>query len=216
MSKPKLILIGGGGHCKSCIDVVELENKFQIVGIIDMPNKQGQLVSGYEIIGSDADIERLIKVGYWFLITIGQIKSSDKRELAYHNLIEAKAKIATVVSPRAYISKNSALGLGSIVMHNAIVNTGAIVGDNCIINSGSIIEHDATIGNHSHISTGAIVNGDSEIGSETFIGSHATISSQIKVGDKVVVGAGSLVIKNIENGSTVVGVPTKLMENETK
>ena len=31
----KIILIGGGGHCKSVIDVIEQEGKFQIAGIID-------------------------------------------------------------------------------------------------------------------------------------------------------------------------------------
>jgi FlaA1/EpsC-like NDP-sugar epimerase len=31
----KIILIGGGGHSKSCIDVIENENKYKIVGIVD-------------------------------------------------------------------------------------------------------------------------------------------------------------------------------------
>ena len=32
----ELILIGGGGgHCRSCIDVIEQEQKFKIAGIID-------------------------------------------------------------------------------------------------------------------------------------------------------------------------------------
>ncbi|MBI4309254.1 MAG: acetyltransferase, partial [Candidatus Omnitrophica bacterium] len=35
MVKKNLILIGGGGHCKSCIDVIESENKFKIAGIVD-------------------------------------------------------------------------------------------------------------------------------------------------------------------------------------
>ena len=31
----KLILLGGGGHCKSCIDVIEQESKYTIEGILD-------------------------------------------------------------------------------------------------------------------------------------------------------------------------------------
>ena len=31
--KKKIILIGGGGHCKSCIDVIEGENKFEIANL---------------------------------------------------------------------------------------------------------------------------------------------------------------------------------------
>lgn len=32
--KPKLVLIGGGGHARACIDVIEQENHFRIYGII--------------------------------------------------------------------------------------------------------------------------------------------------------------------------------------
>ena len=31
----EILLIGGGGHCKSVIDVIEHEGEFQIIGIIE-------------------------------------------------------------------------------------------------------------------------------------------------------------------------------------
>ena len=34
----EIILIGGGGHCKSVIDVIESEGQFEIVGIVDKPD----------------------------------------------------------------------------------------------------------------------------------------------------------------------------------
>ncbi|MBI4645951.1 MAG: acetyltransferase, partial [Bacteroidia bacterium] len=30
--KQKIILIGGGGHCKACSDVIETEGKYNIAG----------------------------------------------------------------------------------------------------------------------------------------------------------------------------------------
>jgi len=30
-----LLLIGGGGHCRSCIDFIEEEGKYQIAGIVN-------------------------------------------------------------------------------------------------------------------------------------------------------------------------------------
>ena len=34
--KPKILLLGGGGHCKSCIDVIEQENKYEhCIGVLD-------------------------------------------------------------------------------------------------------------------------------------------------------------------------------------
>jgi len=32
--KEQIILIGGGGHCKSCIDVIEQKGRFAIAGTI--------------------------------------------------------------------------------------------------------------------------------------------------------------------------------------
>ena len=73
--RKKLILIGGGGHCKSCIDVIEQSNQFTLVGILDNPALVGLSVLGYDIIGTDDQIEKLSMKGYDFLITIGQIHS---------------------------------------------------------------------------------------------------------------------------------------------
>ena len=64
----KIILIGAGGHCNSCIDVIESENKFKIAGLID--NKKS--LSKYKVIGSDKDLQK-IKIKN-ILITVGQIK----------------------------------------------------------------------------------------------------------------------------------------------
>lgn len=209
MSKQKLILVGGGGHCKSCIDVIELEGKYEIAGIIDLPEKKGEKILSYEVIGNDDEYETYKQQGCEFLITVGQIKTASVRKKIFGKLKSIDATIATVISPLAYVSKYASVAEGTIVMHNAFVNAGAEVGVNCILNTGCVIEHDAEIGEYCHISTNAVVNGDCKIGDETFVGSNATISSQVNVGENVIIGAGSVVIKSIENNCAVAGVPSK-------
>lgn len=77
--KDSLVLIGGGGHCKSCIDVIESENRFEIAGMLDLPENKGREISGYPIIGVDDDITELAKKHKNFFITMGHIKSLDFR-----------------------------------------------------------------------------------------------------------------------------------------
>ena len=60
ISKPKIVLIGGGGHCKSCIDVIEEENKYQIAGIVDVPEKHGEKILAYKVFAKDDDLPELI------------------------------------------------------------------------------------------------------------------------------------------------------------
>ena len=167
----KLILIGGGGHCRSCIDVIESTGKYEIFGIIDRPVRNMSDVLGYPIIGTDDDLPALVKAGHSFLVTIGHIESPEIRVKLFETLQQLNAKIVTVISPRAYVSRFASIGRGTIIMHNAFVNAGATVGKNCIINTNSLIEHDVSIGDHNHISTGAIINGGVRIGPKCFLGS---------------------------------------------
>lgn len=207
--KTKLILIGGGGHCKVCIDVIEQTGQFEIIGILDLAELVGTSVLDYPIIGTDQEIAKYVALGYSFLITVGQIKSASLKEKLFHILRENKAIIATVVAPSAYVSKYSNIGIGTIVMHHVIINAGATIGDNCILNNKCDIEHDTLVGNHTHISTGAILNGDCKIGNGVFIGSNATVANQITIEDRAVIGAGSVVINNVNIGDIQVGNPAK-------
>jgi len=193
----KIILIGGGGHCKSCIDVIEQQGKYQIAGIVDMPEKLHQKVLGYEIIATDDDLSRLVNEYENFLITLGQIKNPEKRIRIFQTLKESGAKLPVIISPLAYVSKHAEIGDGTIIMHHALINAGAKIGSNCIINSKALIEHDATIGDHCHIATGAVINGGVKVGSETFFGSNAVCKEYIEIGKNTVIGCGAKIIKNV-------------------
>ena len=39
MTKPSLILIGAGGHARSCIDVIEQQGQYQIARLIGIPEE---------------------------------------------------------------------------------------------------------------------------------------------------------------------------------
>jgi sugar O-acyltransferase (sialic acid O-acetyltransferase NeuD family) len=187
----KLILIGGGGHCISCIDVIELEGIYKIAGILDIEDKVGSYVLNHEIIGTDESISKFCQAGYYFLITLGQIKSAQARKTIYEKLLENKAKIATVVSPRAYISKHATIESGTIIMHDALINAGVKIQQNCIINTKAIIEHQSTVEAHCHISTGAVINGNVKVKEGTFFGSNAVSKENVDTQPGDFIRAGS-------------------------
>ena len=189
--KEKIVLIGGGGHCRSCIDVIEAENRFSIAGIIDTQEKVGTEVFGYPVIGTDEDLP--ISTISYYLITVGQIKSVEIRQKIAEKLAHYDVTFPVIVSPNAYVASRAVIGNGTIVMHKAVVNAGAQIGEHCIINSTALIEHDASVGSFCHISTGAVVNGGAEISSNTFIGSNSTINHLVKIPSNVVIGSGTTV-----------------------
>lgn len=211
MAKGEIILIGAGGHCKSCIDVIEKHGRFQIAGIVDRDAPIGTRISGYQVIGSDDDLSK-IRIDYeYFLITVGQ--PNIERALLYDYLVGFHFTAPKIISPKSYIGKDASIGDGSIIMHKALINNGVSIGKNCIINTGAIIEHDVVIKDHSNICPGVVISGRCEIGTGTFIGSNATLVNDIRVVSDTLIGAGACVIKDINIPGTYVGNPAhKIVE----
>ncbi|MGM9777100.1 MAG: acetyltransferase [Prevotella sp.] len=208
MNKKNLILLGGGGHCKSVIDVAESAG-FNILGVLDMPEEVGKQVLDYKVIGTDDDIPQYVDKAE-FVITVGFIKNPAIRIKLYNMVKEAGGKLATIIASTAHVSKYVIVGEGTVVMNQAVVNAGAKVGVNCIINTFANIEHDAQIGDQCHISTGTMVNGDCKVGDRCFIGSQSVLANGIEIGDDIIVGAGSVVRKSIERRGIYSGNPAIL------
>lgn len=204
-----IILIGGGGHCLSCIDVLRSDNKFEIIGILDIPDKVGNTLWGIKVIGTDDDISKLVSKYKNFLITIGQIKSSVNRVRIYDKVKKFGGNLPVIISPRAYISPSAFINEGTIVMHNSLINANAIIGKNCIINTGALIEHEVIIGDFCHISTQAIVNGQVNVGKNSFIGSNSVIANNISLPEGIIIAAGACILKTPEKKGTYIGNPAR-------
>ena len=187
----KLILLGGGGHCKSCIDVIEQEGNYVIAGILDNKELLGQKILDYDFIGTDDDIAKFVSEGYAFLITVGQISTPSIRKKLFALLSSHGAQLATVISPRAYVSKHAKIGKGTIIMHDALINASVSIGKNCIINSKALIEHDVNIEDFCHISTSAVINGGVTVKEATFFGSNAVSKEYIMTEKEDFIKAGS-------------------------
>ena len=205
MSKPKLILIGAGGHTHACIDVIEQHGGYQIAGLVGMPEEMLTQHLGYAVIATDGDLPQLVKDYPYALITVGQIQTSDHRIRLYQQANKLGFQLPAMIAPSAHVSRHAAIGAGTIVMHGAIVNAGARVGNNCIINTRALLEHGSTVEDHCHISTGAILNGDVHIGAGSFVGSGSVIKEGVTLGARCVVGMGLAVRRNQADHARFVG-----------
>jgi sugar O-acyltransferase (sialic acid O-acetyltransferase NeuD family) len=204
-----IILVGGGGHCISCIDVIEQTGLYQIIGILDIPEKSGEKVLNYPVIGTDNELERFLPDCADYLITVGQIKTSALREKLFQKIKMAGGNLPVIISPIAHVSKYANIEEGTIVMHQALINAGAKIGKACIVNSKALIEHEATIGDYCHISTAACINGQVNIGDNCFIGSNTVVGNNLAIVDNSIVAAGSQVLKSLAKSGIYIGNPLR-------
>jgi sugar O-acyltransferase (sialic acid O-acetyltransferase NeuD family) len=197
--KRNIILIGAGGHAKSCIDLIQSSTDFNIKYIIGLKKELGRNIFGIKVMDNQKNLNELKKIAKYAIIGLGQIKSYKKRKDYFLKLKRYGFKIPKIISKNAILSKYSFIDEGTVVMNGSIINANVNIGKNCIINTKSLIEHDCDIGDNVHISTGAIINGGVKIGSGSFIGSGAVIIQDIKIGKNCIIGAGKLVKKNLKD-----------------
>jgi sugar O-acyltransferase (sialic acid O-acetyltransferase NeuD family) len=197
MQKESILLVGAGGHARACIDVIELEDRYAIAGLIGLAHEVGTRILGYRVIGTDDDFPALARSYAQAIVAAGQIQSPDLRIEIFQRLKACGFQVPAIISPRAYVSRHARLGEGTIVMHGAVVNAGASIGSNCIVNSQALIEHDVQVGDHCHISTAAVVNGDVWIGSGSFVGSNACVRQGVRIGERSMVKMGERVVADL-------------------
>ena len=205
----ELVLLGGGGHCKSVIELIRSIDQYDIHGILDpsFDPKQDQKVMEVPIIGNDNDIPMHCRLGRQFVITVGQIKKAAIREKLYEEVIGNGGQMPVLIAPTAHVSEKSELKEGTIVLHQALVNCESVIGKACIVNSGSIIEHECRVGDFCHLAPRTTISGAVSIGDKSFVGAGAVVTQAVKLGKNVLVGAGAVVLKDIPDNQIWIGNP---------
>lgn len=213
--KRKLLLIGGGGHCKSIIDSLDSYTIYEEISIIDKSVLTGTMVGNRKVIGTDDDLVRLKSSGYTDgFVSVGSIGNPSIRIKLTKRIRKLGFHIPNIVDSSSHVSPSCKLGEGIYIGKAANINAGCFIGDGAIINTGAIVEHECKVGPFVHIAPGAVVCGNTTIGENTHIGANATVLQGVRVGDNVMVAAGSVITKNIANGKTVLGVPGREIVNK--
>jgi len=200
-----ILLIGGGGHCKAVIDVIEAANAWRIAGIVEAPGSDVRDVLGYPVVGHDDKLDALFAHCQNALVTVGQIKTPNVRMRLFARLREIGFSLPTIVSPLARVGRGATIGEGTVLMHFAQIGPDARVGANTIVNSRALIEHDAVVGDHCHVATSAVVNGATRVGNGTMIGSGAVCREGIAIGEHVLIPMGSRVRKSVPDDTLYLG-----------
>lgn len=209
MNRIKAIGLGAGGHCKVIIEMLQMQENVDVVGLL-IPDDGTSMFQGVPILGDDDWIENALSLGIThFFIGVGTVRATPKRAKLFELGLSAGLIPLNVIHPNVVIAQSVKMGRGVTIMCGTILDTEVIIGDNVIMNVGAIVCHETVIGNHTHVSGRTVVSGGCTVGENCLIGIGACVINGINIGHNVTVGAGSVVIRDVPDHLTVVGVPAK-------
>lgn len=217
VNNQNLILVGGGGHCKSILDTLMRINLYDNIYVLDPTVRpETKLLDYATVIGGDELLVSLYEEGErQAFVSVGSIKPSSVRSKLYDSIVDIGFNTPNIIDPSAVISPSVSLGLeqddeykgiGIFVGKGVIVNADVSIKRCAIINTSAVIEHECQIGAFTHISVNATLCGQVTVGDHSFIGAGSTVIQGIEIGNNVTIGAGSLILRDVKDGEKVTGI----------
>lgn len=212
-----LVLFGGGNQAHYTIDIIEKENKYNIVGIIDSISEIGSDRFGYKVLGRQENIEEIIRQ---YNIEVGVITIGDNWSRYYvYNQIKDKVpnfEFVNAVHPSVIIGKDVRLGVGVVAMAGCIFNPKSVIGDFTFFATGAQVEHDCFIDDFASVSAGSVTGGFVKLGKFSAITLGVTVIDRVEIGKNTVVGSGSLVVKSLPDNVLAYGNPCKIIRERNE
>lgn len=200
----KILIIGAGGHATSIIDCIVSNQLTKQIAILT-DDRIGQW-NGVPIIGNTKDAHVFKDEFKNAVVAVG----NNKFRMSYLNYLkEIGYNLPALIHKTAYVSSNSTIEDGTVILGGAFVNGGCRIGKGCIVNTMASVDHDCVIHNGVHISPNSVLCGTVKVGEKTWIGAGSTVIDHISIGSNTVIGAGSLVLKDVLDNLLIYGSPAK-------
>lgn len=205
MEKPRLVILGAGGHGRVVAEIAALSG-YREICFADQrfPALAKNLIWPV----SAASLDGFEESTHCF-VAVGDCRVR-RRQVEF--LLAAGRTLPVLVHPRAAVSALAAVGPGTVIMAQAAVNPGTEIGKAVIVNTGATLDHDCRIGDGVHISPGANLAGGVSVGAETWIGIGTVVRELISIGSGATIGAGSVVLSPVPDDAKVFGVPARPRE----
>lgn len=207
-----LYIVGSSGHAKVVIDAIEIQGRYQIVGLLDDYKEVGQETMGYQILGGINFISMLPEhddVNIFVAIGCNYLRQQIVESL---KAICRKINFVTIIHPSATVSPSAKVMSGCLVLAGAIVGPDSIIDEHCIINHAASVDHDCILASFVSLAPHAALAGNVMIATRSAIGIAACVIQKVVIGSDVVIGAGATVLFTINSNSIAVGTPAKIVK----
>jgi len=202
-SESDIVIYGGGGHGRMCLDILKIEKKYNVAGYLD-DNPRTVLTEDVKYFGTQNILKNLYDNNLRNIVLgIGFFSNMNKRSKLYNEISSYGFYLPNIIHSQAIMESSARIGESNQIFAGSIIGSNVVIKNNCIINSGAIISHDCVINDNVHVTPGAILGGGVEVGENSIIGMGAAILLGVKIGKNVTINNGVSIYKNIPDGSVV-------------
>lgn len=210
MTKSRIVILGANAAARIVAYNLSYQSNAEVIGFLDPDTaKQGALISGKPVLGSDALLPELYADGVRLaVIAAGEplLRTKLRKLLEGHGF-----ELANAIHPSALVSPAVRLGRGIVILAGSVLSDNPVVEDNVWIGLAATITHDTRIGRDSLIGGRSAIGAEVDIGERTMIGWGAVVGPRRRIGADAAVGFGSNVVTDIPDRAIVIGNPARVL-----
>ena len=195
-----ILILGGQGGAKMCIDAIKSRGEFEIVGIVDSELRVGDIVSNVPVIGGENLLIPLYKKGVQkIVISFSSLKDLSKRQKKISILKDIGYQFPNIIHSAALVEPTVDFGEGNIILALSMIGSCCKVGNFNYINTGAIICHDSVVGDNNHFAPNSVIAGRVKVENNNLIGINVSTFYDIKIGSNNIINNGVSVNNNISD-----------------
>jgi sugar O-acyltransferase (sialic acid O-acetyltransferase NeuD family) len=213
-----IIIFGTGGNCIDILDAIlalaesDTTQKYRVRGFLDdNQDLWGQEIQACRVLGALSTARQYPDC--WFVNGIGSFRNYWHKSAIIASAGILPERFATIVHPRASVSRFASLGPGTVVLQNATINSRAKLGSQVIVLPNAVISHDVVVGDYTCIASGACIAGNVQIGTACYLGASCAVSNGVRMGNFSLAGIGSVVLEDVAEKMVVVGNPARVLRS---
>ncbi len=209
--RPRVIVVGTGGHACVVIDAIEKQGVHAIAGVVDdAASAAGTAVLGYPVLGG----REMLGSGKLPLRAIVAIVMPAARGAWIAHLADKGFELPAIVHPHASVGRAVEIGWGSVVLAGAVVSSGTRIGRGVIVNSGASVDHDCVLGDLVHLGPGARLASGVRVGDRAHIGIGACVIQGVHIGSDAIIGAGTAVLDSTVSATSAAAGAARPLQRE--
>ena len=198
----KLIIVGDSAFAEIAHEYFDADSDYTVVGFsveaayLKQSELHGLPVVPFETLEqhfAPGDHEVFVATTYTQLNRLRARLSAQAKARGY--------KLASYISPRAFVWRNVALGEHCFIFEDNTVQPFVSIGDNVVLWSGNHIGHHSVVKSHCFIASHVVVSGFCTVGEYSFLGVNATLANNVNVGRDNWVGPNVVLMKDTPDGA---------------
>ncbi len=212
VDKQKVFMFGAGLHAHTCVDVLEKQGKYQLVGFIDSLKEIGSRTENYPVLGRMKDLKELADEydTYAGFIAIGD---NFARKKVYVQIMKQIPgfEFVNLIHPAAVFGREVEMGKGNLICAQSFISSHATIRNFCMIHQQAHLGLYNLLDDFASISMGSRLAGKVKVGTCSAITLGAVVQDRLSIGAHTVVGSGTLVLQDLPDHVVAYGSPARII-----